>query len=810
MKKFSVYFLSLTINLALFAAGAPSPTPTPSPEPSPVPTPNPIPTPTPTPTPNPTDKTYILRVLSGSGSGEYLAQQTVSVTANQAQAGRVFSSWIGNGAVYLADASQSQTTLTMPNKSIILLAKYEAETSNPPAPVPVPTPVPTPTPTPVDPPEIQEYTVNIIAGSGDGSYQANQSVRIQAEDRSPQGFLFERWIGADSSLVQDIFSATSSFVMPARSVQLQAQFEAVPQDQSPYNGVAQSIPGIIEAEDYDRGGEGVAFSDKDNNNQGRHYRSEGVDINSISNGAAVGYTQAGEWLEYTINVQEDNEYSLSMNYAALKGGGSFSIEIDGETVHSESSVKATNSWTNYRKQSLSSLELKAGEQVLRIVFNKNTSDGYVLDLDYLEIVEKTSVINEGYNLPGRFEAEDYDLGGEGLAYLDSDPQNFGNANYRTGEGVDIYQVGEVKALGRTRVGEEVNYTVNVEKSQRYDLYARIAVPNAGGVVQVLDQNNSLLVQSRAISSTGAWTQYQVQKLGSLDLNAGKQVITLKMIESANNNENVADFDYFEILPYQEEPETPVAGPSTELYPMTGLIWMEARSAQTFSGLVNPVIMALSGKAKNARNYKIIHPWYNPYKSPMNESQVRSMVNRAICSEGYEGVGLDNEGWTIFKGPEMLRWMHEEAKKCGGYFINVPKITLDHHAAYKIWNGERDFSSHRDPAFLNLDQATKDRYNRKVIEWFEKYTDASSGWIYLFDGSDYYKLSQYWKSLGYTKQMWPMGDSGYRPSYGGINTTTATATVNFLADRGISFGLFNPKTGSGALSAMEKRLRGQQQ
>ena len=74
----------------------------------------------------------------------------------------------------------------------------------------------------------------------------------------------------------------------------------------PYLGRPHAIPGIIEAIDFDHGGEGVAYHDKEAENFGGFYRPrEGVDIQSTSEGGCgVSWVEDGEWLEYTVDVAE--------------------------------------------------------------------------------------------------------------------------------------------------------------------------------------------------------------------------------------------------------------------------------------------------------------------------------------------------------------------------------------------------------------------------------------------------------------------------------------------------------------------------
>ena len=73
---------------------------------------------------------------------------------------------------------------------------------------------------------------------------------------------------------------------------------AVPFSGSPYTGSAISLPGRIEVENFDLGGEGVAYHDTTATNDGGYYRAEGVDVCSCGSpyGLSVGWTQAGEWM----------------------------------------------------------------------------------------------------------------------------------------------------------------------------------------------------------------------------------------------------------------------------------------------------------------------------------------------------------------------------------------------------------------------------------------------------------------------------------------------------------------------------------
>ena len=94
-----------------------------------------------------------------------------------------------------------------------------------------------------------------------------------------------------------------------------------------FRGKAHVIPGTIEAEDFDEGGEGVAYHDRDPENQEKKrpaYRQGGVDLEwraAASQEYNLGWTRAGEWLIYTVDVRESGTYRVEMLVASAKPGG---------------------------------------------------------------------------------------------------------------------------------------------------------------------------------------------------------------------------------------------------------------------------------------------------------------------------------------------------------------------------------------------------------------------------------------------------------------------------------------------------------
>src|SRR4029453_3767554 len=73
-----------------------------------------------------------------------------------------------------------------------------------------------------------------------------------------------------------------------------------------------SLPGTIQAEDFDNGGSGWGYWDSTSGNAGGQYRATDVDRESCSEGGyGVGWTYPGEWLNYTVNVASAGSYAMA-------------------------------------------------------------------------------------------------------------------------------------------------------------------------------------------------------------------------------------------------------------------------------------------------------------------------------------------------------------------------------------------------------------------------------------------------------------------------------------------------------------------
>ena len=160
----------------------------------------------------------------------------------------------------------------------------------------------------------------------------------------------------------------------------------------------QTIPGKMECEFFDKGGEGIAYhdSDKINNGSGKlnlangsflnEFRMhEGVDISYTKPGNIdnnpfnksepemnqlyVGWTKPGEWINYTIKVKRSVMYRIGLKYTA-NGDGEIGLNIDDleiaaaikiTSTHNDADTVTWRQWHHWNSiDSLTSIRLKKG------------------------------------------------------------------------------------------------------------------------------------------------------------------------------------------------------------------------------------------------------------------------------------------------------------------------------------------------------------------------------------------------------------------------------------------------------------------
>src|SRR5713226_3021697 len=397
----------------------------------------------------------------------------------------------------------------------------------------------------------------------------------------------------------------------------------------PFSGAPIAVPGSFEAENFDLGGEGVAYHDNVPGNAGGQYRlSEDADIivssDPLGGGYVVNNFETGEWLNYTVNVQATAPYDIEIRASTTLLNSAFHVEIDRVNVTGTVVVPNAGSWNAFQWAGKKGVSLAAGNHVLKIVadqqyFNLNSVrltkvtdtqppsipanlaatvvsssridlswsaavdnigvSGYYVYRNGLQAanVSGTSYSDTGllaattyaysiaaydaagnvsaqssavsaitralqapYSgtpiaLPGSFEAENFDLGGEGVAYHDNVPGNAGG-QYRLSEDVDIIvssdSLGGGYVVNNFETGEWLAYTVNVAASAQYDIALRVTSGFSNSAFHI-EIDGVSVTGSVLVPNTGNWNAFQWITKRGVPLTAGAHVLKI-----------VSDLQYF--------------------------------------------------------------------------------------------------------------------------------------------------------------------------------------------------------------------------------------------------------------------------
>ena len=404
---------------------------------------------------------------------------------------------------------------------------------------------------------------------------------------------------------------------------------------SPYKDVVATLPGTIEAENFDAGAEGMSYHDTDTKDEGDgKYRTNGggVDIVKGNGGFAIGYTNTGEWLEYTVDVKEAGTYAFDAVVSSGATNSSFSLALNTDEGLTDLTPSiavpciTSNDWNTYSTvHGRLSLPLEAGRQIIRVnitgancnidkiklqridvdenikvaiaaspapatvgepatiavdassaastIAKVNVYVGSVLlksitsapfeaqykptakgsykvtaeavDADgkvsklaayNLTVNNKRSPYRNNVTIPGIVEAENFDKGGEGLSFHDSDSNDEAKSGYRSdNEGVDIKKTSNGGyVLGWTSQNEWYEYTVEVTQAGKYtcDAVVSSGISGTGFNVGIVENGKVTNLWKMDVRQTGnnSWDNYEaISNTTPKELKEGKTIIRISIV-----------------------------------------------------------------------------------------------------------------------------------------------------------------------------------------------------------------------------------------------------------------------------------------
>lgn len=236
------------------------------------------------------------------------------------------------------------------------------------------------------PPNINRQPANVVVAEGE---TATLSVGVSGMNLTYQWYKDGQAINNSNSSVLEITNATASDIAEYYVVITNNEGTATSEtaiinilSPGPYNGYPFPIPGMIQAEEYDQGGQNDTYYDSSTGNEGGAFRNDDVDIDVVSgSNYTIGWVVDGEWTEYSVDVQATGTYDFEFRVATPQTGRTFQIEFDGVNITGTVNVPNTGDWDAYQTVTVSDIDLTQGEHVMRFVA---TSDG--LNLDYINVI----------------------------------------------------------------------------------------------------------------------------------------------------------------------------------------------------------------------------------------------------------------------------------------------------------------------------------------------------------------------------------------------------------------------------------------
>ncbi|MCE9559864.1 MAG: family 16 glycosylhydrolase [Armatimonadetes bacterium] len=142
---------------------------------------------------------------------------------------------------------------------------------------------------------------------------------------------------------------------------------------TPYLGAETVLPARVQAEDFDKGGEGFAYHDLEATNLGPStYRVSGVDLNAntTEDGTpSIGWIEQDEWMTYSVKLIREMTGNLSFRVGSPNSGKRFEVQIDDKVVATNVVVPNTQSWSLYKTVTLPNITLTRGSHKIRVIAN---------------------------------------------------------------------------------------------------------------------------------------------------------------------------------------------------------------------------------------------------------------------------------------------------------------------------------------------------------------------------------------------------------------------------------------------------------
>lgn len=175
-------------------------------------------------------------------------------------------------------------------------------------------------------------------------------------------------MGIDENPLHEVNDISGKIVLPPYSVNKISDFE-IPNP-------THTIPGIVELENYNYGGQGVSYFDTEPEDKlGEGRTGDGVDVGLDNSSKVIGFTRPGEWINYDVDVVQTGDYKIEIVYSSGTDGAKIGLMLDSTPLLNNHALPQTNGWTSYKTDTLAAdVHLSAGRHTLKLTIENAGSN----------------------------------------------------------------------------------------------------------------------------------------------------------------------------------------------------------------------------------------------------------------------------------------------------------------------------------------------------------------------------------------------------------------------------------------------------
>ena len=224
------------------------------------------------------------------------------------------------------------------------------------------------------------YTVSLRLASPDGVTDAlhidnSSGVNVSGDIAAPDTGGFQDWATVTANVTLP-FAGPQTLTLDQDNGGWNVHYLSFAYGEQPFGGTAAAVPGVVQAANYDTGGQGLAYNVSSVNGGADSYRSDGVDLETTSDtqdttgaGAAddLGWTTNAQWFNYTVDAATAGTYTVSLRVAAPSAvtDGLHIANSAGTNLSGDVNVPATGGFQDWTTVT-ANVTLAAGTQTLTL------------------------------------------------------------------------------------------------------------------------------------------------------------------------------------------------------------------------------------------------------------------------------------------------------------------------------------------------------------------------------------------------------------------------------------------------------------